>query len=163
MMDFLQILIFVVLGLFLLWFGYRLLFGQWVRVRRQMDSGGKRGKSGTAGDPKVCPVCKTRLPNGELIKTQAFPSLTGGTERQMHIQGCVYCLAGGRRRSCPVCSKKLSAKEKLVARMFDRSFNRHHVHILGCDHCRSHKRRPPATAERFPKESPLAPTRMPGA
>gem|GEM_PF-345793 len=163
MRDYLQILVFIILGIVLLWFGHRLLSGQWTKMRRQMGFGGSRRKRGAAGDPKVCPVCKTKLPNGELIKTQAFPSITGGSDKQMHIQGCVYCLVGTRERSCPVCSAKLSTEEKLIARLFDRAFNRHHVHILGCDQCRSHKRRPPATVERFPKDSPLSPARMPGA
>ncbi|MCL2600982.1 MAG: hypothetical protein FWD88_07360 [Treponema sp.] len=163
MRDYLQILIMIIAGIALIGLCYSLLMGQWSKVRRQMMRGSGKGKPGAAGDPKVCLVCRAKLESGELIKTQAFPSLTGGTDKQMHIQGCVYCLGGGRDRICPVCKMHLSTEEKLVARMFDRSFRRHHVHILGCDYCRVHKRRPPATAERVPAESPLSPTKIPKA
>ena len=163
MRDYLQILIFIILGVVLLWAGYSLFMGQWMKVRRQINPRGKKIKPRAVGDPMICPVCLARLANGELIQTQAFPSLTGGSDKQMHIQGCLLCLGGERSRCCPVCSAKLNPREKLIARMFDRPFNRHHVHILGCDQCRNHKRRPPATVERFPKESPISPSRMSGA
>jgi len=156
MMDYLQTLLAVILGIALLWFGYRLLNGQYRKARRAM--GAKPRGAGKAGDPKVCLVCRARLANGELIQTQAFPSLTGGKDKLMHIQGCVFCLEGGRGRSCPVCSAKLRKEDKLIARMFDRSRNRHHVHVLGCVLCRSQKRRPAATAERFPKSYQLSPS-----
>ena len=157
MLDSLRTLIFIILGIALVWFGYRVLFGQYVKVRRAAWGLQKKGV-GKAGAPKVCLVCKAKLPKGELVKTRAFPSLTGGKDKLMHIQGCVFCLSGKRTRICPVCSARLSTEDKLVARMFDRSFNRHHVHVIGCSHCRSEKRRPAATGERFPKTYNLSPS-----
>ncbi|MCL2190620.1 MAG: hypothetical protein FWB79_01360 [Treponema sp.] len=151
-MDYLRTLFFIVLGIALLWLSYRILSGQYARVRRAMG-----GKPGKAGDPKTCLLCRARLAKGELMQTQAFPSLTGGKDKLMHIQGCVFCLGGKRNRICPVCSARLGTKDKLVARMFDRPFNRHHVHVIGCFQCRSEKRRPAAIAERFPKTYQLSP------
>jgi len=162
--DFLQILLLVTVGIVLLWFIYSVLMGQWMRLRRGGRKPGKsRARPGSVivGDPKVCLVCRAKLEEGELIETQAFPSMGGSREKQMHIQGCVYCLSGERERSCPVCAAVLSREDKLIAKLFDRSLRRHHVHILGCDYCRMHKRRPPAFMEKFGGECDLAPTTMP--
>jgi len=156
MMENLRTLIFIILAVALLWFSYRVLFGQYTRVRRAAGRLPRKG-DGKAGTVKTCLVCKARLANGELMQTKAFPSLTGGKDKLMHIQGCVFCLGGRRNRVCPVCSAILGTEDKLVARMFDRSFNRHHVHVIGCFQCRSEKRRPSAIGERFPKTYHLSP------
>jgi hypothetical protein len=139
MQSYIQILIFVTMGVVLLWFGYSLIIRQWAGIR--LGSGSKRRPrsrkaAGTPGDPQVCPVCSSRLNKGELVKSHAFPSLTGGKDRFMHIRGCVYCLEGNRRRSCPVCGAFLQDNEILVARMFERTRYRSHVHVLGCSRCR---------------------------
>ena len=55
----------------------------------------------------------------------------------MHIRGCPYCLSGERDRICPVCGARLSAGEILICRMFERSFGRPHVHVMGCSRCRN--------------------------
>ncbi|GHV11892.1 hypothetical protein FACS189491_03920 [Spirochaetia bacterium] len=89
---------------------------------------------GIAGDPQVCPVCSAKLPEGELIKSSAFPSLNG-KDRLMHIQGCVYCLEGNRPRRCPVCGAALRNDEYLISRIFERP-GRSHVHVIGCNRCR---------------------------
>jgi len=140
MRDYLQVLIFIVLGIILLWFVYAIFMGQWMSVRRQMRSmPGKKGpqkRAAAPGDPKLCPLCKSKLAAGELVQTKAFASMAGKRERIMHIQGCVYCIRGDYPRFCPVCHVSLSPNDKLVARMFERHDRRNHVHILGCFLCR---------------------------
>ncbi|MCX7656056.1 MAG: hypothetical protein N2Z76_05990 [Treponemataceae bacterium] len=121
---FLQILI----AILLLWFGYNLFFS----FSRQTKS--RPSTKGKAGDPRTCPVCGTRLMNGERVKSSVFPTM-GNTDRLMHIFGCPYCLKGSVQRYCPVCHTSLSQKDYLIARMFERP-HRSHVHVLGCTQCR---------------------------
>ena len=141
MREYFQILILVIIGVAMLWFGYTLLMGQlagihlnWKYRPRKRYTDRKSG--GTPGDPQVCPICSSRLYKGELVKTLAFPSITGGKDRLVHIRGCMYCLNGDTQRYCPVCGKSLDIEEILVARMFERSLRRTHVHVLGCSQCR---------------------------
>ena len=138
--NYLQILALVTIGVVLLWFGYSLLIGQfagirlgWLHWQRQKKS---RRRSGTPGDPQVCPVCSARLVKGQLVKSLAFPSLTGGRDRLMHIRGCVHCLDGERPRICPVCGHQLNSNDILISRMFERPHRRNHVHVIGCNKCR---------------------------
>jgi RNA polymerase subunit RPABC4/transcription elongation factor Spt4 len=138
MNQYIQALILIFMGILLLWFGYSLFFG--LRPRSSAlgfaKSNRKQGSIGASlpGDPKTCPVCSAKLLGGELVKSSAFPSLTG-KDRLMHIQGCVYCLRGERERICPVCGATLDGDEILIARMFDRP-GRNHDHVLGCSRCR---------------------------
>jgi predicted nucleic acid-binding Zn ribbon protein len=141
--SFLQVLSVVVIGVFLLWFGYSLFFGGNSSSRAAVSRNRKPKKQPHAesypGAPRTCPVCSARLEPGERVKSAAFPSM-GGIDRLMHINGCPYCLAGDRRRSCPVCGAALEMDEILIARMFDKP-GRSHVHVLGCSHCRGPGRR----------------------
>jgi hypothetical protein len=136
--SFIQVFIFIIIGIFLLWFGYTLFFGPGSKLilggcgRRHKKRGGP--KEGYPGDPKTCPVCSARLEAGELVKSSTFPSFNG-KERLMHIQGCLYCLRGDRARVCPVCGALLKPNEILIARMFERP-GRSHVHVLGCSRCK---------------------------
>jgi hypothetical protein len=136
MSSYIQILVLVIIGVVLLWFGYTLLIGQLrgshLGRRGRLQPGG----DGAPGDPQVCPVCSARLNKGELVKSMAFPSLTGGKDRFMHIRGCIYCLDGERTRTCPVCGAFLLDSDILIARMFERPHRRAHVHVLGCSRCR---------------------------
>jgi hypothetical protein len=139
MENFVQVLTFAVIGTVLLWFGYTLFIGAGIHI----SAGGasrqrrKRKPPGESypGAPQTCPVCSAKLAPGELVKSSAFPSLTGGTDRLMHIRGCVYCLNGERARMCPVCGAHLGENDILIARMFERP-HRAHVHVLGCTRCR---------------------------
>ena len=141
MRQFVEVLIFVILGIVLLWFGYTLFFTvgipAWGIVGRSRRRHGRkpRGES-FPGEPQTCPVCSAKLNPGELVSSQAFPSLNGGKDRFMHIRGCVYCLHGDRDRVCPVCGIILKENEILIARLFERPGRRSHVHVLGCSHCR---------------------------
>jgi hypothetical protein len=144
MSHYIQVLLFVIAATALLWFGYTLFFNTGVKIpgrgpaasgRRLKRRGrGPRGE-GFPGAPQSCPVCSAKLWEGELVKSSAFPSLNGGRDRLMHIKGCVYCLRGDRPRLCPVCGRTLREDEVLVARMFERSRRRAHVHVLGCSKC----------------------------
>ncbi|MDR2476562.1 MAG: hypothetical protein LBD18_02105 [Treponema sp.] len=139
MQSYIQILIFVVIGVVLLWLGYTLFMGRRTQKRPRLEKVSRRlPAKGTAapGEPQVCPICSSRLNRGEMVKTLAFPSITGGQDRLMHIRGCVYCLEGNMRRSCPVCGSYLRDDEILVARMFQRSHRRAHIHVLGCSRCK---------------------------
>jgi len=140
MENYLQILAFIIIGIILLWFGYTLLSGQFTGIRLSwLEAQQKRKKSppprGSPGDPQVCPVCSTKLYKGSQVKSKAFPSLSGGRDRMMHIQGCVYCINGELPRSCPVCGASLDQNDILIARMSERP-GRSHVHIMGCSKCK---------------------------
>ncbi|MDR0456314.1 MAG: hypothetical protein LBH20_06495 [Treponema sp.] len=133
MQGFLQILSFIIIGAALLWFGFSLFIGQWTKFRSKY---GKPQQSASSGDFQACPICSSRLNKGDLVKTLAFPSITGGKDRLMHIRGCLYCVNGGMKRKCPVCDAALSLSDILVARIFERPHRRPHVHITGCNKCR---------------------------
>lgn len=141
--TYIQILAFVVTGIVLLWLGYNLFFGKispfypgWFPWKGNKWK--KKGDEyrGYAGDPQVCPVCSMKLVKGETVKTIAFPSLSGGMERMIHIRGCYSCLENGLPRRCPVCGTRLSLEDFLVARLFERLNQKNHLHILGCNHCK---------------------------
>jgi hypothetical protein len=146
--NYIQVLLFVIAGTALLWFGYTLFFNMGVKAPafghfgyRRRRRGRKPGGESFPGAPQTCPVCSAKLNEGELVKSSAFPSLNGGKDRLMHISGCVYCLHGDRQRVCPVCGKILRANEILIARMFERSSRRSHVHVLGCSKCKGGNKR----------------------
>jgi hypothetical protein len=136
-----EVLIFTIIGVALLWFGYTLFFTvgipAWGGGGRPRKRRGRkpRGES-IPGDPQTCPVCSAKLDDGELVSSSAFPSMNGGKDRFMHIKGCVYCLRGDRDRICPVCGLVLKGNEILIARLFERPGRRAHVHVLGCTRCK---------------------------
>jgi predicted nucleic acid-binding Zn ribbon protein len=142
----LQALIFTLIGILLLWFGFTLFFatpgGLSIPVFKKRGRGLRPKNVGVPGMPRTCPVCSAKLENGERVKSAAFPSM-GGADRFMHISGCLYCLEGGRSRVCPVCGIALREDEFLIARLFEKP-GRSHVHVLGCTRCKlrrlQHKR-----------------------
>ena len=138
-----EVIIFVLLGVGLLWFGYTLFFtvgipafGGLPRRRRNIKPKGE----GMPGEPQTCPVCSAKLDDGEMVSSSAFPSLNGGKDRFMHIKGCLYCLNGDRDRVCPVCGAVLTWNEILISRLFERPGRRTHVHVLGCSRCKRPRR-----------------------
>ena len=141
MNNFVEILIFCIVGTALLWFGYTLFFGVGLSAFgfKFRKNRGFKSKTGTPGDPQTCPVCSTKLRNNELVKSAAFPSINGGQDRLMHIRGCLYCLVGDQERFCPVCGIILDGNEILICRLFERPGRRSHVHVLGCTQCRGFK------------------------
>lgn len=139
MIDIIEVLVLVIVGIILIWLG-RLLFlrfrlPHFGAPRRRNFKSGKKGAGGTAGEVQTCFVCSATLAGTERLSTLAFPSLNGGNDRFMHIRGCVHCLGGGRDRLCPVCGRVLQGDEILLCRLFERPFRRPHVHVLGCSVC----------------------------
>ena len=142
----LEVFIFVLIGVILLWFGYTLFFsvgipalsrgsfgrGIFSRRRKHLKPLGES----KPGDPQTCPVCSAKLSGGELVSSVAFPSLNGGKDRFMHIRGCLYCIGGDRDRICPVCGIILQGNEILISRLFERPGRRSHVHVIGCSRCK---------------------------
>ena len=146
--QFFQVFFLVIIGVFLLWFGYTLFIGMGSGAEAEGSgilSGKKRKnnlKTSYPGAPQTCPVCSVKLDEGLLVKSIAFPSLNGGKDRFMHIKGCIYCMAGEQERVCPVCNHILIGEEVLICRLFERSHHilqRSHVHVLGCTYCRASK------------------------
>ena len=138
--QFFQVMLFIFIGLALLWFGYTLFFQigapAWEGSRRKRKDCSKPRVEGLPGDPQTCPVCSTKLGEGEMVSSSAFPSMNGGKDRFMHIRGCLYCLRGDRERICPVCGIILKGNEILISRLFHRQGRRSHVHVLGCTCCK---------------------------
>ena len=133
----LQALVFILIGVILLYFGFTLFFavpGGFSMPVFKRKRGSKPRSEGVPGAPRTCPVCCAKLEKGERVKSSAFPSL-GGHDRMMHISGCCYCLQGGRRRVCPVCNTVLREEEFLIARLFEKPV-RSHVHVIGCTRCK---------------------------
>jgi len=147
MKQFFEVLVFLFIGVILLWFGYTLFFTVGIPAFGGLGRRGSRRRSlkpsgeSTPGDPQTCPVCSAKLRYGELVSSSAFPSLNGGKDRFMHIRGCIYCLQGGRDRVCPVCGTILKGSEILICRLFERSGHRSHVHVIGCTRCKGPKAR----------------------
>jgi len=134
MRGYLQLLILITIAIFLLWFGYNIFTGNLPKIRQQWRNR-IRQKNRKKTATSYCPVCSSQLGRESLVKTIVYPSETG-LDRLMHIHGCMFCLDGYLKRTCPVCGDSLGYDEILIARMFDRPGRHPHVHILGCSHCR---------------------------
>jgi hypothetical protein len=148
--TFIQILALIIAGIILLWVGYTIFLSPLSPFykKRILQKNSKKNAQGTPGEPQVCPVCLTKLYKGELVKSVAFPSISGGRDRLMHIRGCVTCLKTEEEqigqniqsskilRKCPICKSNLSMDDFLISRMFERVGRNNHVHVLGCNTCR---------------------------
>lgn len=129
-----QILLFTVAGIALLWFGYSLFFGK--NSPFYLGFGfKKKDYMGKPGEGMTCPICSIKLIKGDLVKTVAFPN-TQSYDRLMYIRGCPSCIDGSLPRRCPVCKEKLTVDNYLVARMFERRGRKNHIHVLGCNVCK---------------------------
>ena len=145
MRQLIEVFLFLLIGVVLIWFGYTLFVTVGIPSVGRGAFGGGLGRKRRAlkpraesspGEPQTCPVCSAKLEDGELVSSVAFPSLNGGKDRFMHIRGCLYCIGGGRDRVCPVCGVALKGDEILISRLFERPGRRSHVHVLGCSKCR---------------------------
>jgi len=135
--DYIQLLLYIIVGFILLGFGHFLFFGPMSPVYPYMPWSKKKPlPPGRPGDPQVCPVCATRLVRGELVKTVAFATGVNSKDRIVYINGCRNCLHRNMPRRCPVCKQGMSLKDHLVSRMFDRPNQKNHIHVLGCNLCR---------------------------
>ena len=123
---------YVLAGILLLVLAFSII----LRPKGQKTHSKKKILKGIAGDAGVCPVCNSRLVLGEQLKTVLYP---GKKDRLCHIFGCPHChpyKEENIERGCPVCKKTLPQEGYLVARLFNRTDNKKHVHILGCTECR---------------------------
>lgn len=120
-------IIVLMLGIFLLWFGYKLVFNLFFRKRKAVE-----GNSSTDVKKHFCPVCQSELKKGERIKSTTF--FPRSAERIITIIGCRYCINGGRVRTCPVCKSVLKPEEALSAKMSITPAG-NQVRIFGCPHC----------------------------
>ena len=140
MKQFLEVLIYVIAGAVLFWFGSTLFAKLDIQPRwwgsKKQDGKKPEDEDSSGGFNKTCPVCSSKLSKKELVSSAAFPSTNGGKDRLMHIRGCVYCLNGERERVCPVCATVLEANEILIARLFERVGRRSHIHVIGCTRCK---------------------------
>ena len=136
MQDYLQLLALVIAGVALLSFGFTFFLGQLAKMHLERIDHISKQKQESSNDFQACPICSSKLKKGDLVKTLAFPSITGGKDRLMHVRGCAYCINGGLERHCPVCGAFLGLEDILVARIFERPNRRAHVHITGCNKCR---------------------------
>ena len=134
---YLQVLGMAVSFIVLLWFGYTLFFGPsspaypYFGISRR-----SRKNKGNPGDPQVCPICSTRMHKGELVQSLAFPTPTTATDRLIYIRGCFSCMEKEVARRCPVCKMPLLINDYLIARMFDRTNAKPHIHVTGCNYCK---------------------------
>ena len=133
--DTLQILLFVIVGIILLWVGYSLFFGKASPFYPGLGLWKKKKYSGRPGDPMTCPICSAKLIKGDLVKTIAFPTAQS-LDRLMYIRGCPICLDGNIPRKCPVCRAKMSTEDYLISRMFERIGRKNHIHVIGCNYCK---------------------------
>ena len=138
---YLHILMLIITGIVLLWFGYTLFFGRlspfYLGLFHRWKWGKTEKSTGIPGDPAVCPVCSLKMERGELVKSVAFPSLSGGRDRLLYIKGCFTCLNSKVNRRCPVCGSQLDLDDFLVSRMFERPGEKNHVHVTGCNRCKN--------------------------
>jgi len=137
MVSNLQLLLWVIVGIICLWFGYYLFFGPLSPFYPSLPWSKQKKFKGNPGEAKVCPVCTMLMLKGDLLKTVVFPpKRPEDLDRIMHIKGCFSCLNNNVPRRCPICKAKLTVKDFLVARMFKRKTGKDHVHVLGCNRCR---------------------------
>jgi hypothetical protein len=134
--DNIQILIFIIIGLILLWLGFTLFFGPMSPLYPHLPWRKKKNSKTANGKAQICPLCSYKVLKGEQVKTVVFPPKPGSKDCIMHIKGCYSCLEDDKPRKCPVCKTALSREDFLVARMFVRSFQKNHIHVLGCNKCR---------------------------
>lgn len=119
--------------------GYLILFGCGIGILSFLfwmlfslkDSNLRNEKDKIRGS---CPICGQGLKKGERIRSNVTE--IGDIEIQTHIKGCPYCMGsiGKRRRSCPVCKKKLKSDAMILA-ISDPRVDRKKLSIRGCKKC----------------------------
>jgi len=133
--DFIQILLFVICGTILLSVGYYLFFGPMSPIYPYLPWSKKKDFNIKKKD-QICPVCLHVIARGDQLKTVVFPAKENSIDHIMHIKGCYTCLNTNVKRWCPVCRTNISKEDFLLARMFERSHTKNHVHVLGCTKCK---------------------------
>jgi hypothetical protein len=134
--DYIQILLFLICGIVLLWVAHFLFFGPMSPVYPYLPWSKKEKFRGKPRDPQVCPVCSIRMMRGDLVKTVSYATGVRGRDRLVYIKGCRSCLQKNVPRRCPICKTRMTVKDHLVSRMFDSTGQKIHIRVLGCNHCR---------------------------
>lgn len=84
-----------------------------------------------------CPICSTPLAKNENLHSKIFRPMNTPDQR-MTVQGCPHCYPvpePGIRRTCPVCGKPVPVGGEVIARLFNRTAEKKHVMIVGCENC----------------------------
>jgi len=102
---------------------------------------------------KPCPLCSSMLRKGQTVKSKVIEILPANSHQtktryagnQMgiketiaHVFGCQYCWPGNPEhpRICPFCKTKLGFTDYVIARYFEKTQGKNHLHVLGCTKCR---------------------------
>ena len=82
----------------------------------------------------TCPICAQPLYKGERLRSSQVE--IGDIEVQTLMKGCLYCMGekGKRKRSCPVCKKKLPIGDAVLA-IADPRVDRYKLSVRGCKNC----------------------------
>lgn len=108
-------------------------FGSTKSKRRRAKTTQKQG----AASNTICPVCSSRLYQGENIFSRIYGS-ADDSDQICTIHGCPRCYPEpqeGIRRVCPVCGRNVLPTESLQARLFVKPDGHKHVHVRGCSFC----------------------------
>lgn len=126
-------------GIALLAFAYSLYVKVSYRSHRKTTGDRQTQNSSVQPDRPACPLCGTRLVPGENLKSRIFHPINREIEsdQRCFILGCPHCLDRTKNlhRKCPVCGKSVPRDGYLLARLFVKKKNKHHVHIIGCSEC----------------------------
>ena len=100
----------------------------------------------TATDSKLlvtCPLCGSFLQKGQDLFSRVYRPMDV-PDQLCTISGCPHCYPQpepGVERKCPVCGKKVPAKDGyLTARLFNKTDGKKHVLVTGCTECSKHDR-----------------------
>lgn len=100
----------------------------------------------TATDSKLlvtCPLCGSFLQKGQDLFSRVYRPMDV-PDQLCTISGCPHCYPQpepGVERKCPVCGKKVPAKDGyLTARLFNKTDGKKHVVVTGCTECSKHDR-----------------------
>ena len=100
----------------------------------------------TATDSKLlvtCPLCGSFLQKGQDLFSRVYRPMDV-PDQLCTISGCPHCYPQpepGIVRKCPVCGKKVPAKDGyLTARLFNKTDGKKHVLVTGCTECSKHDR-----------------------
>lgn len=92
-----------------------------------------------------CPICDSPLEKSGKMHSKIFRPMNEGEDQLMTVMGCNNCFPEVNpkmpylKRKCPVCKRNLSGEDFLRARLFNRSKEKKHVLVTGCNKCAGKK------------------------
>ncbi len=134
----LKTLVVVAITLFVMYIAFKLctildIFGAKSVVRTHSAAQAASGAS--------CPLCGTRLLQGQQLHSRIFGSVKESTEGQRcNVMGCPSCYPklqdANIKRCCPVCKKPVAQDGYLISRLFTKTKDgKPHVIVTGCINC----------------------------